>query len=73
MMKVLRYASADQRAVITYNRQDFINLHRLHPDHGGTIVCTVGTDFPALTARIHAQLQAMDSLHGQLLRINTSC
>lgn len=68
--EVLRYATADRRAVITHNRQDFINLHRLHPDHGGIIVCTVDTDFPALAARIHAQLQAMDSLQGQLIRIN---
>ncbi len=68
--EVLRYASADQRAVITHNRHDFISLHRLNPDHAGIIVCTVDTDFPALAARIHAQLQAMDSLRGQLLRIN---
>ena len=68
--EVLRYASTDQRAVITHNRQDFIHLHRLHPNHSGIIVCTVDTDFPALAARIHAQLQQMDSLQGQLLRIN---
>ncbi len=68
--EVLRYASADRRAVITHNRQDFIHLHRLHPDHDGIVVCTVDTDFPALAARIHAHLQALDSLHGQLLRIN---
>lgn len=68
--EVLRYASANQRAVITHNRQDFIYLHRHHPDHEGIVVCTVDTDFPALATRIHAQLQAMDSLHGQLVRIN---
>ena len=68
--EVLRHATADQHAVITHNRQDFIHLHRLHPDHDGIIVCTVDTDFPALAARIHAQLQALDSLHGELLRIN---
>ncbi len=68
--EVLRYATADQRAVITHNRQDFIHLHRQRPDHHGIIVCTVDTDFPVLAARIHAHLQAMDSLQGQLLRIN---
>ena len=68
--EVLRFASAHQRAVITHNRQDFICLHRLHPDHEGIIVCTVNTDFPALATRIHAQLQAMNSLRGQLIRIN---
>lgn len=68
--EVLRYASSDQRTVITHNRQDFIHLHRLHSNHCGIIVCTVDTDFPALAVRIHTLLQAMDSLHGQLVRIN---
>ncbi len=68
--EVLRYATADQRALITHNRQDFIHLHRLRPDHDGIFVCTVDTDFPALAARIHAHLQALESLHGQLVRIN---
>lgn len=68
--EVLHFASADQRAVLTHNRQDFIRLHRHHADHHGIIVCTVDADFPALAARIHAQLQTTDSLTGQLLRIN---
>lgn len=68
--EVLRFASADQRAVLTHNRQDFIRLHRQHPDHHGIIVCTVDADFPALASRIHAQLLATDSLRSQLLRIN---
>ena len=68
--EVLRYAIANLRAVITHNRQDFISLHRLHPDHEGIIVCTVDTDFPALAQRIHDRLQAMDTLQGQLIRIN---
>jgi hypothetical protein len=41
-----------------------------NPDHVGIIACTVDTDFLALAARIQSQLHAMDSLHGQLLRIN---
>lgn len=68
--EVLHYACSKQRAVITHNRQDFIQLHRLNPDHAGIIVCTVDTDFPALASRIHRQLQSSDSLDGQLLRIN---
>jgi predicted nuclease of predicted toxin-antitoxin system len=68
--EVLRFASASQRVVLTHNRQDFIRLHRHHPDHAGIIVCTADADFPALAARIHAHLQTVESLHGQLLRIN---
>lgn len=68
--EVLRYASANQCAVITHNRKDFISLHRLNPDHEGIIVCTVDTDFSALAQRIHSQIQALNSLQGQLIRIN---
>lgn len=68
--EVLRFASENQRAVITHNRQDFIRLHRLDSNHSGIVVCTVDTDFPALASRIHAQLLSIDSLQGQLLRIN---
>lgn len=68
--EVLRFASADRRAILTHNRQDFIRLHRHHPDHHGIVVCTVDADFPALAARIHTQLQTKDSLQGQLVRVN---
>ncbi len=68
--EVLRFATENERAVITHNRQDFIRLHRLNPAHDGVIVCTGNPDFTALAARIHAQLHAMDSLRGELVRIN---
>ena len=68
--EVLRYAIENGRAVLTHNRQDFIRLHRQNPDHAGIIVCTDNPDFPALAARVHTELQKLDSLAGQLLRVN---
>ena len=68
--EVLRFAIENGRAVITHNRQDFIRLHRLNADHEGIIVCTDNADFPALAAKVHAQLQQMESLKGQLVRVN---
>ena len=68
--EVLSFATANGRAVLTHNRQDFIRLHRQRPDHAGILVCTVDTDFPSLAARIHAHLRYTDSLQGQLIRIN---
>jgi predicted nuclease of predicted toxin-antitoxin system len=68
--EVLRFAIENKRAVITHNRQDFIRLHRLNPDHEGIIVCTDNPDFPALAAKVHAQLQRMESLQGQMVRVN---
>jgi predicted nuclease of predicted toxin-antitoxin system len=68
--EVLRFAIEAGRAVITHNRQDFIRLHRNNPAHAGIIVCTDNADFPALAAKVHAQLQRMESLQGQLVRVN---
>ncbi len=67
---VLRFAIGNGRAVITHNRRDFLRLHGRNPDHEGIIVCTDNPDFPALAAKVHARLHAMESLKGQLLRIN---
>ena len=68
--EVLWFATETERAVITHNRQDFIRLHRLNPVHEGVIVCTENSDFPVLAAKIHARLHDMDSLRGELVRIN---
>jgi uncharacterized protein with PIN domain len=66
----LAFAVSEQRAVLTYNRKDFIKLHRRDSDHFGIIVCTVDENWDALTARIHEALSAHSDLRGQLVRIN---
>jgi len=68
--EVLRFAIASGRAVITHNRRDFIRLHRQTPDHEGIVVCTNDADFEALARRVHAALEPMESLKGQLVRVN---
>lgn len=68
--EVLRFAIANDRAVLTHNRQDFIRLHRENPDHTGIIVCTDNPDFPALAAKLHSQLEMLTSLRGHLIRVN---
>jgi hypothetical protein len=68
--EVLRFATEIGRAVLTHNRQDFIRLHRQNADHAGIIVCTDNPDFPALAQRVHAQLETLPTLQGQLVRVN---
>lgn len=68
--EVLRFAKENGRAVITHNRQDFIRLHRQSSDHARITVCTDNPDFPTLAAKVHAQLEAMESLKGHLMRVN---
>lgn len=67
--EVLAFASGEGRAVITQNRKDFIQLHRIQPDHGGIIVCTSDRNWVALGERIHAAILAEEPLQGKLIRI----
>ena len=67
---VLINATAQDRAVITLNRRDFIGLHRINPEHAGIIVCKSDGDFVALAQRIDTAIQASPDLHRQLLRVN---
>lgn len=67
---VLAMAAAEDRAVLTLNRRDFIRLHAQNQAHAGIIVCTVDPDFPGLAARIHFAVTRHADLRGQLIRVN---
>jgi hypothetical protein len=68
--KVLKFATAEQRAVITLNRKDFIKLHLISSDHAGIVVCTFDPNFSGQAERIHRTLTAEGELNGKLLRVN---
>lgn len=67
--EVLAFATNDNRAVITQNRRDFIQLHRLQLNHAGIIVCSDDRNWDALALRIHAAVEPEESLQGKLIRI----
>ena len=66
---VLAYATEPGRAVLTFNRRDFIRLHRAASSHEGIVVCSCDDDVSALAKRMHQQLEAESFLQNQLLRI----
>lgn len=68
--KVLEFATAENRAVLTLNRRHFIRLHRERAQHAGIIVCTVDPDFAGQAERIHKATEGHSSLRGQLIRVN---
>lgn len=70
--QVLAYATHQGRTVLTVNRDDFIRLHRLNPDHAGIIVCTEDLDRQGLATRIHAAIAREETLVGKLLRVYRS-
>jgi hypothetical protein len=67
---ILTSATAEGRAVISFNRRHFIRLHMKGQAHAGLVVCTRDTNVAALAARIHEALESQSTLDGRLIRIN---
>jgi predicted nuclease of predicted toxin-antitoxin system len=67
---VLRFAVSENRVLLTLNRKHFVHLHMASPDHAGIVVCTFDVDFSALAHRVHAAINSLSNLSGQLIRIN---
>jgi Domain of unknown function (DUF5615) len=68
--KILEFAAAEGRAVLTINRRHFIRLHLERPQHADIIVCTFDADFAGQAERIHQSIAGQSSLKGQLIRVN---
>lgn len=70
--QVLTFAISNNRAVLTFNRRDFIRRHNLQPNHTGIIVCTEDLDRQRLATRINQVICAVETLRGKLIRVNRS-
>ena len=68
--EVLKFATDENRALLTLNRLHFIRLHQKNAGHAGIIVCTFDRDFEGQAKRIHRAISECTSLAGQLLRVN---
>ena len=66
---VLAFALARSRAVLTFNRRDFLRLHRSVSIHRRIIICTRDDDVNGLALRTHQAISRCTSLDVQLLRI----
>ncbi len=69
-LDVLSDATTLGRAVLTFNRRDFIGLHCQLVAHAGIIVCSRDVDVPALARRIDQAISSFADLGGQLIRVN---
>lgn len=68
--QVLEFATADNRAVLTFNRKDFFRLHKSIPGHAGIVACTYDADYERLAKRIYAEIeQQQGTLEGKLIRV----
>jgi hypothetical protein len=67
---VLSDATALGWSVITFNRRDFIRLHRQSIGHAGIIVRSRDVDVSAIAHRIDQAIAAIPDLAGPLIRVN---
>ncbi len=70
--KVLAFAFAQGRAVITHNRKDFFRLHKeTAGQHAGIIACTFDPDEARQAQLVHQAITTArpSTLAGQLLRV----
>lgn len=67
--EVFEFAIADNRAVLTQNRRDFVKLHRTQSAHSGMIICSEDQNFIRLAERIHDAISSQDALGGKLIRV----
>jgi predicted nuclease of predicted toxin-antitoxin system len=68
--EVLAYATASQRSVITFNRDDFVALHRRGINHAGIIICKDDRDYLGQAQALELFLSAqVNSLQNRLIRV----
>ena len=69
--EVLRFSTAQQRAVITHNRRHFFRLDReTGGQHGGIIACTYDTDEARQASLIDQAVKGIGgNLAGKVLRV----
>jgi predicted nuclease of predicted toxin-antitoxin system len=67
--EVLDFATRNNLAVITFNRDDFIELHDSGIQHSGIIICKTDRDYQGQVGFLHEYLQNQDSLINRLVRI----
>jgi len=54
---------------LTWNRQHFVRLHRLQPEHTGIIVCSKDLNWERQAMRINEAISSLETLNGQLIRV----
>lgn len=66
---VLEYAALLDRAVLTLNWDDFLQLHETGAARAGIVACEVDVDFNALADRVDAALGRGLSLAGRFVEV----
>lgn len=66
---IYKVATDHGRAVVTFNRKDFLRIHNQSTRHSGIIVCKRNTPVALLVQKISDLVQSTVDFSGQLHRI----
>jgi Domain of unknown function (DUF5615) len=66
---VLAFAQQQNHTVITFNRDDFLKLHRSGVRHSGIIICKDDRDYLGQVQTLHTYLQSQSDLTNRLIRV----
>ena len=68
--EVLAYATANERIVISFNRDDFIALHRSRSNHCGIVICKDDRDYQGQAKALQKFLASTgEDLQNKLIRV----
>lgn len=67
--EVLKFATAQNRALLTFNRKDFFKLHKMDNNHAGIVACTYDNNYEALAKRIYQATISNAPLTQKVIRI----
>lgn len=67
--EVLNYATQNNLILITFNRDDFIELHQSGFKHKGIVICKTDRDYQGQVEKLHEYLQTQSSLENRLVRV----
>lgn len=74
--RVAEFAHQNGRILLTFNRKDFLKIHRQLTEsgqtHSGIFICTLDLDFKRLAENIHAAALASESFESLLVRVTKS-
>ena len=71
LYRVLAFAVAENRIVLSHNRRHFLQLHNSRTkDHAGMVLCTFDPHFRRQAQRIDAAVAAVPEIRNQLVRVN---
>lgn len=67
--QVLASATEDGRCMITFNRKDFLALHRSGVNHAGIVICKDDRDRIQQAQMIHQELDKASNLRNRCFRV----